>query len=183
MWLAKRDFAKAASALEPHKLLAHTTHVALIQGYADLARALLAYQTCSSANPALQYLDARHVRTDVAALEAHLDIDATALSETERREYATRLFHLYRGDCLFGIEDDWAHDRAAHYRGRARLAAQTRLHRTLETHHASAAELLMAQAHARRLDAARLLNAVHPGLRVTSAWKQLQQRLRLVGIA
>lgn len=335
VWLAKRDFAKAASVLDQHKLHAHTTHVELIQGYADLARALLAHQAGSSALAALRdhlqrglaamrgggsrlffvavpeargalcalslrenietafvqdalkaapapapawadenwpwamslrtfggfrarglldegrgasrasnrplsllkliaahgkqgvtvahaadalwpahdgdqaenllsvnllrlrkmhesadlivrsdgwlYLDASKVWTDVTALEAHFETNTKALSEVALLEYIERLFDLYRGECLLGIEDDWAHTRAAHYRGRVTLATQQLLQSALEGHHTDAATLLMTQAHARGLDVARLLNALHPGVRATPAWMQLQQHLSLVG--
>ena len=89
------------------------------------------------------HLDATQVWTDVAALEAHLEVDAKALNEVGRLDYIKRLFDLYRGDCLFGIEDDWTHNRAAHYRGRVTLATQQLLQSALETSHASAAEMLM----------------------------------------
>lgn len=128
------------------------------------------------------HLDATKAWTDVVALEAHLEIDAKALNEAGRLDYIKRLFDLYRGDCLFGIEDDWAHNRAAHYRGRVTLATQQLLQSALETSHAGAAELLMTQAQARGLDVARLLNAVHPGQRATPAWMQLQRHLSLLGI-
>ena len=127
------------------------------------------------------HLDATQVWTDVGALEAHLDIEATPFSDAGRLDYIKRLFDLYRGDCLFGIEDDWAHNRAAHYRGRVTLATQQLLQSALETSHAAAAELLMTQAHARGLDVARLLNALHPGQRATPAWMQLQRHLSLLG--
>ena len=128
------------------------------------------------------HLDATQVWTDVGALEAHLDIDAKPLSEAGRLDYINRLFDLYRGACLFGIEDDWAHQRAAHYRGRLTLATQQLLQRALEADQASAAELLMTRAHSRGLDIARLLNALHPGLRVTPAGMQLQRHLSVVGV-
>ena len=128
------------------------------------------------------HLDATQVWTDVGALEAHLDIDAKSFSEAGRLDYINRLFDLYRGECLFGIEDDWAHQRAAHYRGRLTLATQQLLQRALEAGQTSAAELLMTRAHSRGLDIARLLNALHPGLRVTPAGLQLQRQLSLVGV-
>ena len=89
------------------------------------------------------HLDATQVWTDVAALEAHPEVDAKALNEVGRLDYIKRLFDLYRGDCLFGIEDDWAHNRAANYRGGVTLATQQLLQSALETSHASAAEMLM----------------------------------------
>ena len=128
------------------------------------------------------HLDAAQVWTDVAALEAHLEVDVRSMGEAGRLDYIKRLFDLYRGDCLFGIEDDWAHSRAAHYRGRVTLATQTLLQSALEEDHTGAAEFLMTQAHVRGLDVARLLNAAHPGQRATATWVRLQQHLRLVGV-
>ena len=127
------------------------------------------------------HLDAAKVWTDVTALEAHLDIDAKALAGGDRISHLARFFDLYRGDCLFGIEDDWAHARAAHYRGRVTLATQHLLQIALEKGQEGEAELVITLAHTRGLDVARLLNAVHPSLRVTAGWTQLQQRFSLLG--
>ena len=129
------------------------------------------------------HVDATKVWTDVAALEAHLEIDVKALTGLDRTHHITRLFDLYRGECLFGIEDDWAHARAAHYRGRVTLATQQLLQVALEANEAEKAELVMTHAHSRGLDVARLRNAVHPGLRATPAWAQLQRQLGLLGVA
>lgn len=125
------------------------------------------------------YLNASKVWTDIAALEAHLDAtpEPTA-SEFQRTLYITRLFDLYRGDCLFGIDDDWAQSRRAHYRGRVTLAAQRLLQLSLEGNHYAAAELSITHAFERGLDAPRLLNVVHASQRSTPAWTQLQQHLQ-----
>lgn len=132
------------------------------------------------------HLDATKVWTDVSALEAHLALPLDTVikvsSDASRVAYINRLFDLYRGDCLFGIDDDWAVGRAAHYRGRVTLAAQQLLQSALGANHAAAAELVMTKAHSRGLDVARLLNASHPGLRATPAWSQLQQHLGLLGV-
>ena len=331
VWLAKRDYAQAASVLDQHKLNAHTAHVALIQGYADLARALLAHQAGSPAHAALRdhlqrglaamrgggsklffvvvpdargalcalalrenietafvldalkagptpppiwadenwpwalslrsfsgfralglieqsvatskasnrplsllkliaahgrlgvtvaqaadalwpaqdgdqaenslsvnllrlrkmhastdlivrsdgwlRLDPTQVWTDVAALETHLEIDAKLHDEAARTDYTKRLFDLYRGDCLFGIEDDWALARAAHYRGRVTLATQQLLQHALTDHQPAAAEFVITSARSAGLDINRLLNTVHPAQRTTPAWRQLQSQL------
>ncbi len=128
------------------------------------------------------HVDTAKVWTDVAALEAHLEVDVKALLDKDRVQHITRLFDLYRGDCLVGIEDDWAHARAAHFRGRVTLATQYLLQSALEANHADEAELVMTNAHARGLDTARLLNTVHPNLRASAAWTQLQQHLGLLGL-
>lgn len=131
-------------------------------------------------------LDATKVWSDAAPREAHLDsLLATAAkttSEAARLIYITRLFDLYRGDCLFGTEDDWALTRAAHYRGRVTLATQQLLQNALESQHVGAAQRLMAEAHSRGLDVERLLNAVHPSLRATPGCVQLQHQLSLLGL-
>ena len=331
VWLAKRDYAQAASVLDHHKLNAHTAHVALIQGYADLSRALLAHQAGSSAHAALRdhlqrglaamrgsgsklffvavpeargalcalalrenieavfvldalkagptpppvwadenwpwalslrsfggfralglieqsvatskasnrplsllkliaahgrlgvtvaqaadalwpaqegdqaenslsvnllrlrkmhasadlivrsdgwlRLDPTQVWTDVAALETHLEIEAKLHDEAARTDYIKRLFDLYRGECLFGIEDDWALARAAHYRGRVTLATQQVLQHALTDNQPAAAELVITSARSAGLDVDRLLNTVHPAQRTTPAWRQLQSQL------
>ena len=132
------------------------------------------------------HLDATQVWSDAAALETHLQLlsetVASTATEALRLIYITRLFDLYRGDCLFGIEDDWAVGRAAHYRGRVTLATQQLLQSTLENQHSVAAQRVMTGAHSRGLDVERLLNAIHPGLRVTPACVQLQQQLSLLGL-
>ena len=132
------------------------------------------------------HLDATRVWSDAAALETHLDslveTAAKTTAESVRLIYIARLFDLYRGDCLFGMEDDWAVTRAAHYRGRVTLATQQLLQSALEGQHTVAAERLMTGAHSRGLDVERLFNAVHPSLRATPAWVQLQHQLSLLGV-
>ena len=127
------------------------------------------------------HLNPARVWTDVMALEAHLgsalDIDA---SEAERTKFVTRLFDLYRGDCLKGLDDDWAHGRAAHYRGRLTLATQQALQLSVQANHYAAAEHTMTRAFERGLDVTRLLNAVHPGQRATTAWGQLQEHVTML---
>ena len=123
------------------------------------------------------HLDATKVWTDVAALEAHLEIDAKLYDEAGRTEYIRRLFDLYRGECLFGIEDDWALARAAHYRGRVTLATQQVLQQVLVADQQALAEIVMTNARGAGLDTDRLLNAVHPAQRASPLWRQLQSRL------
>ena len=55
--------------------------------------------------------------------------------------FVTRLFDLYRGDCLHGVDEAWALDRASHYRTRAGNAvrqciaeAQRAGHQTVTDH-------------------------------------------------
>ena len=127
------------------------------------------------------HLNPSRVWTDVIALEAHLDSAPTVeANEAERMKFVTRLFDLYRGDCLLGVDDEWAHGRVAHYRARVTLAAQQALQLSLQANHYAAAEHTMTRAFERGLDGTRLLNAVHPGQRATAAWLQLQQQVVLL---
>ena len=127
------------------------------------------------------HLNVGKVWTDVAALEAHLDeLPPSDINESERTQYVARLFDLYRGDCLFGIDDEWAQSRRAHYRGRITLAAQRLLQGSLEGNHYHAAELTITRAFERGLDAPRLLNAVHTAQRSTGEWTKLQQHVKLL---
>ena len=127
------------------------------------------------------HLNPSRVWTDVMALEVHLDtMPNVEANEAHRTNFVTRLFDLYRGNCLLGVDDDWAHGRAAHYRGRVTLAAQQALQLSLQANHYAAAEHTMTRAFERGLDVTRLLNAVHPGERSTAAWMQLQQHLKLL---
>ncbi len=127
------------------------------------------------------HLNPSRVWTDVMALEAHLDgLPDVETNEAERTKFVTRLFDLYRGDCLKGVDDDWAHGRATHYRGRVTLATQRALGRSMQANHYAAAEHTMTRAFERGLDVTRLLNAVHPEQRATASWKRLQQHLRML---
>ena len=124
------------------------------------------------------HLNAHRVWTDVAAIEAHLDEmpeRLAVLTETTRLQYINRLFDLYRGDCLLSIEDDWARQRASHYRGRITLASQRMLQDALHANCYAAAELTITRVFERGLDVSRMLAAVHPSERGTPAWMQLQQ--------
>jgi LuxR family transcriptional regulator, maltose regulon positive regulatory protein len=70
-------------------------------------------------------LNAEKVWTDVHAIELHLEAMSSALiertgsnatDEAQLLQLVRRLFDLYRGDCLQGIDEAWAKDRVAHYR-------------------------------------------------------------------
>ena len=127
------------------------------------------------------HLNPSRVWTDVAALEAHLDaMPDVAADQAARTKFVTRLFDLYRGDCLLGVDDDWAHGRATHYRGRVMLATQQALQQAMQAHHYDAAEHAVTRAFERGFDVTRLLNALHPEQRATPAWTQLQQRMKLL---
>jgi LuxR family transcriptional regulator, maltose regulon positive regulatory protein len=78
-------------------------------------------------------LNADKVWTDVRALELHLEatsaalierVDSSAADEATLLQLVRRLFDLYRGDCLQGIDEAWAKDRAAHYRMRVANTVQ-----------------------------------------------------------
>ncbi len=90
------------------------------------------------------------VWTDVRALEVHLDSLPALLTDSKRDHshsarhlegFVTRLFDLYRGDCLHGVDEAWALDRASHYRTRVGNAvrqciaeAQRAGHQTITEH-------------------------------------------------
>ncbi|MEO7255839.1 MAG: hypothetical protein ABIZ64_16565 [Casimicrobium sp.] len=127
------------------------------------------------------HLNPARVWTDVMALEAHLDgVPEVDASEAERMKFVKRLFDLYRGDCLKGVDDDWARGRAAHYRGRVTLAAQHEIRLSIQADHYAVAEHTATRAFERGLDVTRLLNAVHPDQRATVAWTQLQRHVKLL---
>ncbi|TAG46206.1 MAG: hypothetical protein EAZ30_13335 [Betaproteobacteria bacterium] len=126
-------------------------------------------------------LNVDRVWTDVAALEEHLEKPPHSSAQLpERSAYIARLFDLYRGDCLQGVDDEWALLRAAHYRGRVTLAAQQLLQGALHAGQAEATELLFRHVIDRGLDVSRLMNAVHPNLRATPAWADLQRHVGLL---
>lgn len=100
-------------------------------------------------------LNADRIWSDVRALEAHLDAMSTAVierensaiaSETNLLQLVRRLFDLYRGDCLEGIADAWAADRAAHYRVRATHAVRQMLAHAERAKYAALAEFTSARA-------------------------------------
>jgi hypothetical protein len=129
------------------------------------------------------HLNPLRVWTDVAALEAHLDAlpDRSALvGEADRLGFIGRLFDLYRGDCLMGIDEEWANRRCTHYRGRVTLATQRVLQESLRDNQSAVVEMAITRAFERGLDVARLLAAIHPGERGTPAWARLQQCVELL---
>lgn len=124
------------------------------------------------------HLNFERVWTDVAALESHLEQPSQSGAELpERMAYIARLFDLYRGDCLQGVDDEWATLRSAHYRGRVTLATQQLLQGALQAGQLPAAELLLTHAVDRGLDVARVLNAVHPNLRASPTWADVQRHM------
>jgi hypothetical protein len=124
------------------------------------------------------------VWTDVAALEAHLDQPPQSIAQPpERTAYVTRLFDLYRGDCLQGVDDEWALLRSTHYRSQVTLATQQLLQHALQAGHVPVAELLLTHAVSRSLDVSRLMNAMHPNIRAMPAWHALQTQVGLSNAA
>jgi hypothetical protein len=103
-------------------------------------------------------LNADKVWSDVRALEVHLEAMTTALiadgnvtvattaNESQLLQLVRRLFDLYRGDCLEGIADAWAADRAAHYRVRATHAVRQMLTHAERAKYAALAEFTSARA-------------------------------------
>jgi hypothetical protein len=100
-------------------------------------------------------LNAEKVWTDVRALEVHLDAMSAAIIERENSaitsessllQLVRRLFELYRGDCLEGIADAWAADRAAHYRVRVTHAVRQMLAHAERAKYAALAEFTSAGA-------------------------------------
>jgi hypothetical protein len=93
-------------------------------------------------------LNAAQVWTDVAALESHLDCNlVTDASDATWMKHTVRLFDLYRGDCLFGVEDAWARDRAEHFRARITQAIEQVAQRALIREDYALVELAVIRAH------------------------------------
>lgn len=128
------------------------------------------------------HLNPERVWTDVMTLEAHLDaVPDDTTSQKERTARIARLFDLYRGDCLFGIDDEWAQSRAAHYRGRVTTAIKELLRGALQADHFVAAELALTLAHERGIGATRILTAAsEPGQDATPGWTKLRQHADLL---
>lgn len=132
------------------------------------------------------HLNAQRVWTDVMALEAQLDAlpDEATLTEAARKALVARIFDLYRGECLFGIDDEWARSRAVHYRGRVTTATKALLLGALQAGHFAAAELLLTLAHERGIGASRLLNAALPlqssAPGASPAWVLLQRHVEML---
>ena len=129
------------------------------------------------------HLNPQRVWSDVMALEAHLDAlpDDAALNEPARKILIARLFDLYRGECLFGIDDEWARARAAHYRGRVTTAIKAMLLAAVQAAHLAAAEQVLTFAHERGIGAGRLLAAVSPpGQDAPPDWVRLRRHVEML---
>jgi len=128
------------------------------------------------------HLNPQRVWTDVMALEAHLDaLPGDASDRKALATSSTRLFDLYRGDCLFGVDDDWAQARATHYRGRVTTAVKALLRAALAAGHLDVAEQLLTFAHERGIGATRMLTAaVATAAGPDSVWTALRQHAELL---
>ena len=125
-------------------------------------------------------LNGKKVWTDVAAFEAHVDAMpeiGMAASDAESTRYIKRLFVLYRGDCLLGIDDAWAMDRAAHYRSRVTFTVQRAVQQAMHAGHHAAAELALTRAIERGLDMAGMLKTFTPDQNAAPTLAALQARI------
>ncbi len=125
-------------------------------------------------------LNGEKVWTDVAALEAHIEAmpeSGIAASDAESTRYVKRLFDLYRGDCLLGVDDAWAMDRAAHYRSRVTFTVQRAVQQALQAGHQAAAELALTRAIERGLDMANVLKTFTPDQNAAPRTAALQARI------
>lgn len=128
------------------------------------------------------HLNRQRVWTDVMALEAHLDAPPDdAMNQKDRANHVARLLDLYRGECLFGVDDEWAQARAAHYRGRVTTALKTLLRSALQAGHLDAAEQVLSFAHERGIGATRILTAAAiAGQDAGADWTKLRQHAELL---
>lgn len=121
-------------------------------------RRLFAEDDLIQRNDGWLYLNAEKVWSDVRALEAHLaatpdlTAGATSFDESAGRRFIARLFDLYRGNCLSGIDDPWAFDRAATYRNRVTTAARQFVHDARKSGYVAVAELALMRATESGLD-------------------------------
>jgi hypothetical protein len=93
--------------------------------------------------------------TDVRATEALLDrfsSEAVASSELSMIRCANRLFDLYRGDCLRGVDDQWVADRAEHYRTRVSLVVRQIIRACVERDYSDALDRVVTHSRERKLD-------------------------------
>ena len=93
----------------------------------------------------------------MAAFEVHIEAMpevAVATTDAGSTRYLKRLFDLYRGDCLLGIDDGWAVDRAAHCGSRLTFTVKRVVRQALQAGHHAAAELALTLAFERGLDVA-----------------------------
>lgn len=128
------------------------------------------------------HLNPQRVWTDVMALETHLEaLPDGATDGRDRAAYVVRLFDLYRGECLFGVDDEWAQARAGHYRGRVTTALKRVLRGALQAGHLDAAEQALTFAHERGMGASRLLaTAAAAGQTTGPHWLALRQHADLL---
>ncbi len=108
-------------------------------------------------------LSATKVWTDVRAFESVLDaiaIAETTITEARRRQHVVRLFELYRGDCLAGVDDTWARERAAHYRTRLHAALLRVLRDASSGGHDNVMELVITKAFERGVELAPVILAM-----------------------
>lgn len=125
-------------------------------------------------------LNSAKVWTDVAALETHIGALPDAAAQTREAEwtrYVKRLFDLYRGDCLFAIDDGWAHDRAAHFRARVMFTVHSVVRHALESGCSATVELALARAIERGLDVTSVFKTVHSYQSVAPSIVALQARI------
>lgn len=128
------------------------------------------------------HLNRLRVWTDVTALETHLEIvlDDTA-DRKVRAAYIARLVDLYRGDCLFGVDEQWALARAAHYRKRVTTTLKALLRGALQAGQIDAAEQVLSFAHERGIGATRILTAAAASAQESgSGWSALRQHADLL---
>ena len=125
-------------------------------------------------------LNVAKVWTDVAAFEAHVEAMpgvGIAATDAESTRHVKRLFDLYRGDCLLGIDDAWATDRAAHYRSGATFTVQRVVQQAVQAGHHAAAELALTRAIERGLDVTSMLKTLVADQNTAPAVAALQARI------
>jgi LuxR family transcriptional regulator, maltose regulon positive regulatory protein len=142
------------------------------------------------------HLNVERAWTDVRAFEAHLDALPDSIDTTDGKvsaasnasntsdaakavltQYIKRLFDLYRGDCLSGVEEPWAQRRAAHYRARMVTAMQQLIQRALADELHATAQCVVTRAHALGFDAAQLFAAAQANDALAPPWQRLQQHV------
>jgi hypothetical protein len=107
-------------------------------------------------------LSATKVWTDVRAFESLLDSMTGAqqiTTEADRKRQISRLFDLYRGDCLAGVDDAWARERSAHYRARVMMVLQLVLRDATTNDQKTIVELVVSKAIERGIDLAPMILA------------------------
>jgi hypothetical protein len=107
-------------------------------------------------------LSATKVWTDVRAFESLLESMTGAqqiTTEADRKRQISRLFDLYRGDCLAGVDDAWARERSAHYRARVMMVLQLVLRDATTNDQKTIVELVVSKAIERGIDLAPMILA------------------------